>query len=137
LNFVQNIFQIDPFLEERSKIRNSEIEIVVDMICPDDVRIWAAMMSLNIERVVDNSYKLLGNKIVRDVAIKYYFNYGEILNRREFILDKKEKFRIKKRYILTVGHKYKLMSLLRLYIDMYCESKYKNRIHISDLYVKL
>jgi hypothetical protein len=29
------------------------------------------------------------------------------------------------------------MSLLRLYIDMYCESKYKNRIHISDLYVKL
>jgi hypothetical protein len=96
-----------------------------------------AILPLDVERLAEDLYSGFGNNFIGDVGIKYYSTYGDILNRPEFIPEIKEKFRVEKGYILTEGHNYKLMSLLRLYIDMYCNSKYKNDMDMGDLYVKL
>jgi hypothetical protein len=77
------------------------------------------MISWDIETLVEDLYKFYGNKVIKDVTIKFHPTYGDILNRPEFIPDLKEKFRVEKGNILTEGHNYKLMSQLHLYIDMY------------------
>jgi hypothetical protein len=77
------------------------------------------MLPWDVERLSEDLYTRFWNNVVGDVGIKYYSSYGDILNRPEFIPEIKEKFRVEKDYILSKGHNYKLMSLLRLYIDMY------------------
>jgi hypothetical protein len=92
-----------------------------------------AMFHWDVERLPEDLCSRFGNDIIGDVGIKYYSSYGDILNRPEFFLEIKEKFKIEKGYILTEDHNYKLMSLLRLYIDMHCASKHAH----WDLYIKL
>jgi hypothetical protein len=61
LSFIQNIFQIDPFLIEKCKTRNSKYEVSVDKNFPNDVLIWAAKMPLDIERLTEDLHKLFSN----------------------------------------------------------------------------
>jgi hypothetical protein len=95
------------------------------------VKLW------DIERLAEDLYCRFWNNVIIDVGIEYYSCYRDVLNKLEFIPEIKEKFRVEKNYILTEGYNYKLMSLRRLYIYMYCDSKYKNGMHIGNLYVKL
>jgi hypothetical protein len=103
-------------LDQKCKTRNNKYEVSLDKNFPNDVLIWAAMMVWDIERVAEDLYSCFGNNIFRDVGIKYYSSYGDVLNRQEFIPEIKEKFRVEKGYILTDDHNYMLMSLLRLYV---------------------
>jgi hypothetical protein len=52
------------------------------------------MLTWNIGIVVEDLYKLCGDKIIKDVAIKHHLSYGDILNRPERRPDVKEQFRI-------------------------------------------
>jgi hypothetical protein len=94
LNFVQNIFQIYSFLAEKCKTRNSKYEVSLDKNFPIDVLIWAEMIPWDVEKLAEDLYKLFGNNVIRDVSIKYYSSYGDVLNRPEFIPEIKEKFRV-------------------------------------------
>jgi hypothetical protein len=94
------------------------------------------MLPWDIERLAEDLYSRFGNNIIGDVGIKYYSSYGDILNRPEFIPEIKEKFRVEYGFILTDGHNYKLMNLIRLYIDIYYNSNYKNNMYMGELYVK-
>jgi hypothetical protein len=123
-------------LIEKCKTRNSKYEVSLDKNYPNDVIIWAAIMPLDVERLAEDLNSRFGNNVVGDVGIKYYSSYGDILNRQEFIPEIKEKFKIENGFILTDGHNYKLMSLFRLYIDIYYNSNYKNDMHMGELYVK-
>jgi hypothetical protein len=121
---------------EKCKTRNSKYEVSLDKNYPNDVIIWMAMLPWDIERLAEDLYSRFGNNVVGHVGIKYYPTYGDILNRPEFIPEIKEKLRVENGYILTDGHNYKLMSLLRLYIDIYYNSNYKNDMHMGELYIK-
>jgi hypothetical protein len=135
-NYLPNIFQINTFMVEKCKTRNCGIEVSPDKNYPNDVIIWMAMLSWDIERLAEDLYTRFGNNIIGDVGIKYNPTYGDVLNRPEFIPEIKEKLRIEKDYILTDGHNYKLINLFHLYLDMYYHSYYENDIHIGELYVK-
>jgi hypothetical protein len=124
-NYVQNIFQIDPFMVEKCKTRNSKYEVSLEKNYPNDVIIWIAMLPWDIERLAEDLQTRFGNNVIAHVNIKYYSNYEDILNRPEFIPEIKEKLRIENGYVLTDGHNYKLMNLLRLYIDIYYNSNNK------------
>jgi hypothetical protein len=102
-------------LIEKCEIRNSGIEVSLDKNFPNDIIIWMAMLSWDIERLAEDLYSRFGNNVVGHVGIKYYSSYGDILNRPE----------------------YKLMNLIRLYIDIHYNSNYENEMCMGDLYVKL
>jgi hypothetical protein len=72
------------------------------------------MLPWDVERFAEDLFNHFGNKIITDVGIKYYSNYGDVLNRPEFIPEIKEKLRVENGYILTEGYNYKLMNLHHL-----------------------
>jgi hypothetical protein len=86
---------------EKCKTQNSKYEISPENNYLNDILIWAAKMALDIERLAEDLYKLFENNVIRDVGIKYYSIYGDVLNRPEFIPEIKEKLREEKVYILS------------------------------------
>jgi hypothetical protein len=136
LNFVQNYYQIYPFLDQNRETRNCGYEISVKPDFRNYAIIWMAILPWDVEKFAEDLYCCFGDNIITDVCIKYFPTYGDVLNTPEFIPEIKEKLRIENGYILTEGHNYKLMNLFYLYLDMYYHSNYENDIHMDELYVK-
>jgi hypothetical protein len=68
---------------EKCKTRNSKYEVSLDKNYPNDVIIWIAMLTWDVERLAEDLYSRFGNNVVGDVGIKYYSSFGDVLNRPE------------------------------------------------------
>jgi hypothetical protein len=60
LNFVQNYYEIYPFLIEKCETRNSGFEISVDLDFQNYAIIWMVMLPWDAERFAEDLYNRLG-----------------------------------------------------------------------------
>jgi hypothetical protein len=75
LNFVQNYYQIYPFLDQKCETRNSGYEISMNTDFRNHIIKWMAMLPWDVERYAEDLYTRFGDNIITDVCIKYYPTY--------------------------------------------------------------
>jgi hypothetical protein len=86
---------------------------------------------------VENFFKVLGKNIIEDVGMADLNNlFKKIMNKLEVIPELKERCWIEGEYVLTTPENYKLITLYRLYEQIFHYNQFEKDNDMANLYVK-